>query len=87
MVLLEGEYENYRFHPVHFLVGIKCRVLGISKEDLEQARQHHETVLSAKAEIEKVYHPHNLKTGQRQDTEAVSDLKTVTFCSNAPAAP
>ena len=35
------------------------------KKDLEQARLNHETVRSAKAEIGKVYHPYNLKTGQK----------------------
>lgn len=50
-----------------------------AKEDLEQARQNHETVLSAKAEIGKVYHPYDLKTGQRQDSEAVSELLTDCF--------
>ena len=27
---LQAEHENHRFHPVHFLVGIKYRVPGIS---------------------------------------------------------
>lgn len=49
------------------------------KEGLEQARLNHETVRSAKAEIGKVYHPYNLKTGQRQDSETVSELLSDCF--------
>ncbi len=49
------------------------------KEDLEQARLNHETVRNAKAEIGKVYHPYNLKTGQRQDSETVSELLSDCF--------
>jgi hypothetical protein len=45
-----------------------------AKENLDQARLNHETVRNAKAEIGQVYHPYNLKTGQRQDSETVSDL-------------
>jgi hypothetical protein len=45
-----------------------------AKESLDQARSNHETVRSAKAEIGKVYHPYNLETGRRQDSETVSSL-------------
>jgi hypothetical protein len=48
-------------------------------EKLDQARLNHETVRSAKAEIGQVYHPYNLKTGQRQDSETVSGLLTDCF--------
>ena len=49
------------------------------KKDLEQARLNHETVRSAKAEIGKVYHPYNLKIGQKQDSETVSGLLSDCF--------
>jgi len=49
------------------------------KEDLEQARLNYETVRNAKAEIGKVYHPYNLKTGQKQDSETVSKLLSDCF--------
>jgi len=49
------------------------------KEDLEQARLNYETVRNAKAEIGKVYHPYNLKTGQKQDSETVSELLSDCF--------
>ena len=49
------------------------------KEDLEQARLNYETVRNAKAEIGKVYHPYNLKTGQKQDSETVSKLLSNCF--------
>ena len=49
------------------------------KEDLEQARLNYETVRNAKAEIGKVYHPYNLKTGQKQDSETVSELLSGCF--------
>ena len=49
------------------------------KEDLEQARLNYETVRTAKAEIGKVYHPYNLKTGQKQDSETVSKLLSDCF--------
>jgi hypothetical protein len=45
-----------------------------AKESLDQARLNHETVHSAKAEIGKVYHPYNLESGQRQDSETVSSI-------------
>ncbi|MFO7883606.1 MAG: hypothetical protein R6U68_02195 [Desulfobacteraceae bacterium] len=44
------------------------------KKKLEQARLNHETVCDKKAEIGQVYHPYNLDTGQKQNSEAVSDL-------------
>ena len=49
------------------------------KENLEQARLNYETVRNAKAEIGKVYHPYNLKTGQKQDSETVSELLSDCF--------
>ena len=49
------------------------------KEDLEQARLNYETVRNAKAEIGKVYHPYNLKNGQKQDSETVSELLSDCF--------
>jgi len=49
------------------------------KEDLEQARLNYENVRNAKAEIGKVYHPYNLKTGQKQDSETVSELLSACF--------
>ena len=49
------------------------------KKDLEQARLNHETVRSAKAEIGKVYHPYNLESGQKQDSETVSGLLSDCF--------
>ncbi|MCP4578850.1 MAG: hypothetical protein GY846_21435 [Deltaproteobacteria bacterium] len=49
------------------------------KEDLEQARLNYETVRTAKAEIGKVYHPYNLKIGQKQDSETVSKLLSDCF--------
>jgi len=45
-----------------------------AQENLDQARLNYETVRSAKAEIGEVYHPYNLKTGQKQDSEIVSGL-------------
>jgi hypothetical protein len=45
-----------------------------AKESLDQARSNHETVRSAKAEIGKIYHPYNLETGRKQDSETVSGL-------------
>ena len=45
-----------------------------AEEDLDQARLNHEIVRSAKADIGQVYHPYNLETGQKQDSETVSDL-------------
>jgi len=50
-----------------------------ANEDLEQARLNHETVRSAKAEIGRVYHPYDLKNGQRQDSETVSELLSDCF--------
>jgi len=50
-----------------------------AEQDLEQARLNHETVKSAKAEIGQVYHPYNLKTGQSQDSQTVSELLTECF--------
>ena len=50
-----------------------------AKEDLEQARLNHETVRNAKSEIGKVYHPYDLKTGQKQDTVIVSELLSDCF--------
>jgi len=46
---------------------------------LDQARLNCETVRSAKAEIGKVYHPYNIKTGEKQDSEMVSGLLTDCF--------
>lgn len=51
----------------------------LSKENLDQAQLNYETVRSAKAEIGKVYHPYNLKTGQRQGSEIVSGLLAYCF--------
>lgn len=45
-----------------------------AKENLDQARLNHESVCSAKSEIGQVYHPYSLKTGERQDSETVSNL-------------
>jgi len=45
-----------------------------ARERLDQARSNHETVRSAKAEIGKIYHPYNLETGRKQDSETVSGL-------------
>ncbi|WP_157067555.1 DUF6399 domain-containing protein [Desulfosarcina cetonica] len=45
-----------------------------AKECLDQARLNHETVRSAKAEIGNVYHPYNIETGRRQDSEIVRNL-------------
>lgn len=45
-----------------------------AKEKLDQARLNHETVHRAKAEIGEVYHPYNLNTGRRQDSQIVSGL-------------
>jgi hypothetical protein len=45
-----------------------------AEEKLDQARLNHETVRRAKAEIGEVYHPYNLSTGQRQDSQIVSQL-------------
>ncbi|MBT8338705.1 MAG: hypothetical protein HKP58_00835 [Desulfatitalea sp.] len=44
------------------------------EEKLDQARQNYETVRRAKAEIGEVYHPYNVHTGQRQDSQIVSGL-------------
>jgi hypothetical protein len=41
---------------------------------LDQARLNHETVRDKKAKIGQVYHPYNLDTGERQNSETVSDL-------------
>jgi len=49
------------------------------KNNLDQTRLNHETVRNAKAEIGQVYHPYNLKTGQRQGSETVSGLLTDCF--------
>jgi len=49
------------------------------KEDLEQARLNYESVRNAKAEIGKIYHPYNLKPGQKQDSETVSKLLSDCF--------
>lgn len=40
-----------------------------AKKKWDQASLNHETVLTEKAQIGQVYHPYNLKTGQRQDEE------------------
>ena len=45
-----------------------------AKENVDQARLNHETVCDANAEIRQVYHPYSLKTGERQDSETVSNL-------------
>ena len=45
-----------------------------AKQNLDQARLNQETVRRAKAEIGGVYHPYNLSTGQRQDSQIVSEL-------------
>lgn len=45
-----------------------------AKENLDQARLNHEAVRSAKSEIGEVYHPYNLKTGEKQDPGIVSGL-------------
>jgi uncharacterized protein DUF6399 len=50
-----------------------------AKEDLDQARLNHETVRSEKAEIGRVYHPYDLKTGQKQDSDTVSELLSDCF--------
>jgi len=50
-----------------------------AKEDLDQARLNHETVRNAKAEIGRVYHPYDLKTGKRQDPDTVSELLSDCF--------
>ena len=50
-----------------------------AKEDLEQARLNHETVVNEKAKIGKVYHPYDLETGQKQDAETVSKLLADSF--------
>ena len=41
---------------------------------MDQARLNHEAVRSAKSEIGEVYHPYNLKTGEKQDSGIVSGL-------------
>ncbi len=50
-----------------------------AKEDLEQARLNHETIVNEKAKIGKVYHPYDLETGQKQDAETVSKLLADSF--------
>ncbi len=45
-----------------------------AKKNLDQARLNYETVRRAKAEIGEVYHPYNLETGERQDSEIVAGL-------------
>ena len=50
-----------------------------AKEDLDQARLNQETVRNAKAEIGRVYHPYDLKTGKRQDSDTVSELLSDCF--------
>jgi len=45
-----------------------------AKKKWDQASLNHETVLTEKAQIGQVYHPYNLKTGQRQDSEIISGL-------------
>jgi len=50
-----------------------------AKDDLDQARLNQETVRNAKAEIGRVYHPYDLKTGKRQDSDTVSELLSDCF--------
>ena len=50
-----------------------------AKAILDQASLNFETVRSAKAEIGEVYHPYNLKTGEKQDSKTVMDLLTDCF--------
>ena len=50
-----------------------------AKEDLEQAHLNQETVQNAKAEIGNIYHPYDLKTGQKQEPETVSELLSDCF--------
>jgi len=50
-----------------------------AKDDLDQARLNQETVRNAKAEIGRVYHPYDLKTGKRQDPDTVSELLSDCF--------
>ncbi len=50
-----------------------------AKESLEKARKHYETVRNEKAKIGEVYHPYNLKTGQKQNSQTVCELLTECF--------
>ncbi len=50
-----------------------------AKEDLEQARLNHETVVNEKAKTGKVYNPYDLETGQKQDAETVFKLLADNF--------
>jgi hypothetical protein len=50
-----------------------------AKTILEKAQTDYETVRDAKAEIGDVYHPYDIKTGQKQDSEKVSSLLTDCF--------
>ncbi len=52
-----------------------------AKKKLDQARLNHETVRDKKAKIGQVYHPYNLDTGERQNSETVSDLLADCFGS------
>ncbi len=52
-----------------------------AKESIEQAQLNYETVHSAKADIGKVYHPYNLETGRKQDSETVDSLLADCFDS------
>jgi len=50
-----------------------------AKTILDQASLNYETVRSAKAEIGEVYHPYNLKNGDKQDSKTVKGLLTNCF--------
>ena len=45
-----------------------------AQKNLDQARLNYETVRSEKAKIGRIYHPYNLETGQKQDSETVDSL-------------
>jgi len=52
-----------------------------AKKDLKKAEENQETVRSSKAQIGQVYHPYNLKTGEKQDDRDVSQLLSDLFDS------
>jgi hypothetical protein len=60
-------------------IAIAAENVKQAEKSLEAARQNQETVLTAKRDIGRFYHPYNPETGEKQDAQCISDILEDTF--------
>jgi len=68
----EGECTREAIADVSMKVDVALKKEQEADDDLRRVKENQETVRSARADIGKAYHPYDVKTGEKRDSEEVS---------------